>query len=139
MQDDKFWFSRNLRAKESKRAKAIERTAWQMLNEIFSFAKMKAITSIDKIQEMYRLKASDMDDDQKSANYFKEAHRVWLGAQSSSVMKSVISELDNTYGIMSPLNSVTKMYGMVIRAKNRTHRMGVQCTEASARKEQNSD
>lgn len=95
-----------------------------MLNEIFSFAKMKAITSIDKIQEMYRLKASDMDDDQKSANYFKEAHRVWLGAQSSSVMKSVISELDNTYGIMSPLNSVTKMYGMVIRAKKQNSSNG---------------
>ena len=58
-----------------------------------------------------------MNDEEKAANFFKEANRVWTSAVAIESVKQVINDLDARFGQKSPLNSMTKMYGITVRAK----------------------
>ena len=50
-------------------------------------------------------------------HFFKEANYVWRNGCCFDEVKRVINTMDIDHGINSPLNSVTKLYGILVRAK----------------------
>ena len=120
-EDERFWAALNLRNREGKKLSAVMRTAWQKLNEIMKFRQRREAVSGKlthvQVAELYKKNGEALSAEDVSPNFFENASVVWHRALQFESVRQVISKLDYTYGSDSPLNSMTKLYGVTVRAK----------------------
>ena len=119
--EDRYWEARNARDKEVQKNKALERTIWQRMAEITAFrvsreAQRGSKLSNEKIAEIYKLRAEAEDEEFLSIDFFKKVEVVWTRGLCIPSVKKMLADLDAKFGIASPLNGISKIYGMVVRA-----------------------
>jgi hypothetical protein len=120
-EEERFWAAHNFRTVEAKKLTAIERTAWQKLNEIHTYRIHKKVTmgKLNDVQiaKVYADNSDGLPDDELKAAFFADVEYVWNKAVSLPSVRIVVTDFERRYGGKSPLNSVHKLYGIAMRAK----------------------